>query len=168
VKPGPERDRVFALIHSLNGPKVLGDTAAILEFLDRHPAVTGKVGVVGYCMGGGYALRAAGTYPDRIGAAASFHGGGLATDAPDSPHTFAPRITAKVYIGVAEIDHMFSDAERERLRQALEAADVDFTIEVYPGVKHGFAVTGHPVYDAAGSERHWQVLLRLFSDALPG
>jgi carboxymethylenebutenolidase len=166
VKPGPERERVFALIHSINGPKVLSDTKAILEYLDTNPSVRGKVGTVGYCMGGGYALRAAGAYPHCVSAAASFHGGGLATNAPDSPHTFAPRMKAKVYIGVAAIDPMFSDAERERLRLALEDANVDFTLEVYPDVRHGFTVTGHPVYDAAGSERHWQVLLRLFSDAL--
>jgi carboxymethylenebutenolidase len=166
VKPGPERDRVFGLIHSINGPLVMSDTAAVMEYLDTNPSVRGQVGTVGYCMGGGYALRAAGTFPDRVGAAASFHGGWLATDAPDSPHTFAPRIRAKVYIGVAGIDPMFPDQERERLRQALEDAKVDFTLEVYPDVRHGFTVTGHPVYDAAGSERHWQVLLRLFSDTL--
>ena len=166
VQPGPERDRVFALIQSINGPKVMGDTAALLDYLDTNAAVSGRIGTVGYCMGGGYALRAAGTFPERVAAAASFHGGWLATDAPDSPHTLAPRMKARVYVGVAGIDPMFSEEERERLRRALADAKVDFTLEVYPDVKHGFTVTGHPVYDAAGSERHWQVLQRLFMEGL--
>ncbi len=166
VTPGPERDRVFALIHSLDGPKVMSDTKALLGHLETRSTVRGKVGTVGYCMGGGYALLAAGTFPERIGAAASFHGGALATSRPDSPHLVAPAIKAKVYIGAAGIDPMFSDEQREAVRQALEDAHVEFTLEVYPGVRHGFTVTGHPVYDAAASERHWQVLLRLFSDTL--
>jgi carboxymethylenebutenolidase len=166
VTPGPERERVFGLIQSLDGPKVMSDTQAMLAYLDTQPMVKGKIGTVGYCMGGGYALRAAGTFPDRVAAAASFHGGGLATDAPDSPHSYASRIKAKVYIGVAAIDPMFPDEERERLRKALADAGVDFTLEVYPDVRHGFTVTGHPVYDAAASERHWDELLKLFSATL--
>jgi carboxymethylenebutenolidase len=157
---------VFGLIGSIDGPKVMADTKVILDYLDTQSTVRGKVGTVGYCMGGGYALLAAGTFPERVGAAASFHGGALATDRPDSPHLMAAAIRAKVYVGVAGIDPMFSDEQRERLRTALETAKVDYTLEVYPDVRHGFTVTGHPVYDAAGSERHWQVLTRLFMEAL--
>jgi carboxymethylenebutenolidase len=166
VTPGPERDRVFALIHSLDGPKVMSDTKAILEHLETLSSVRGKVGTVGYCMGGGYALLAAGTFPDRVGAAASFHGGALGTDRPDSPHLVASKMRAKVYIGVAGIDPMFSDEQRERISAALTQAGVDHRLEVYSDVRHGFTVTGHPVYDAAGSERHWREMLTLFSDAL--
>ena len=166
VTPGPERDRVFALIGSIDGGKVMSDTEALLAVLTKHPRVRGKVGTVGYCMGGGYALLAAGTFPDRIGAAASFHGGALAVDRPDSPHLVASNIKAKVYIGVAGIDPMFSDEQREAIRKALADAGVDFTLEVYPDVRHGFTVTGHPVYDAAASERHWQTLLQLFGNTL--
>ena len=166
VKPGPERERVFALIHSIDGPKVMADTAAILDHLAAESSVRGKVGTVGYCMGGGYALLAAGTFPDGIGAAASFHGGALATDRPDSPHLQAPAIQAKVYIAAAAVDHMFSDEQRDRLVAALDAAGVDYTFETYPDVRHGFAVVGHPVYDADAAERHWRELLKLFSDAL--
>ena len=117
-------------------------------------------------MGGGYAILAAGTFPDRVGAAASFHGGALATTKPDSPHLVAPAIKGKVYIAVAGIDPMFSAEQRERIRTALAHAGVDFKLEVYADVRHGFTVTGHPVYDAAGAERHWREMLTLFSDAL--
>jgi carboxymethylenebutenolidase len=166
TRPGPERDRVFALIGSIDGPKVMSDTRAVLDHLATLDSFTGKVGTVGYCMGGGYALLAAGTFPDRVAAAASFHGGALATDRPDSPHLVAPTMRAKVYVGVAGIDPMFSAEQKEKIRKALEDAKVDFTLEVYEDVRHGFTVTGHPVYDAAGSERHWQVLQRLFMEAL--
>jgi carboxymethylenebutenolidase len=167
VTPGPERDRVFGLIQSIDGPKVMSDTKAILEHLaTQATSVRSTVGTVGYCMGGGYALLAAGTFPDRVGAAASFHGAALATSKPDSPHLVASAIKGKVYIAVAGIDPMFSDEQRERIRSALAHAGVDFRLEVYPDVRHGFTVTGHPVYDAAGSERHWREMLTLFSDAL--
>jgi carboxymethylenebutenolidase len=166
VSPGSERDRVMALIQSINHEKVAADTRALVEFLDRQPETGSKIGTVGYCMGGGYALAAAAHHPRRVVAAASFHGGRLATDRPDSPHLLAPRIKGRVYVGVAGIDPMFSDEEREQLRAALEAAGVDFLLEVYPGVRHGFTVAGHPVYDEAGSERHWQRLLSLFGGSL--
>ena len=119
TKPGPERDRVFALIGSLDGPKVMSDTKAVLDYLGTQESFTGKVGTVGYCMGGGYALLAAGTFPDTVAAAASFHGGALATDRPDSPHLVAPKMRAKVYVGVAGIDPMFSDEQKEKIRKAL-------------------------------------------------
>ncbi|MBM3820533.1 MAG: dienelactone hydrolase family protein [Acidimicrobiia bacterium] len=165
VAPGPDRDRVLARGKTIDGAKTMSDTAAILEHL-RGARTTGRVGAVGYCMGGGYALRAAGTFPDQVAAAASFHGGALATDAPDSPHRLAPTMRGQIYVGVASQDHSFDEAQRERLRAALQEAGTDFEIEVYEGAKHGFAVTGHPVYDAAAAERHWQALLTLFREAL--
>jgi carboxymethylenebutenolidase len=163
AQPGPERERVFALIQSLNYAMVMADTTAIVDFLDRQPdVVSGSLGTVGYCMGGGYALTAAATFPDRVRAAASFHGGWLATDRPDSPHRLAAKMRAELYIGVAGIDPMFTDEERQRLHEALEQGGCRFTIEVYPDVKHGFSVTGHPVYDREASEQHWVRLLDLF------
>jgi carboxymethylenebutenolidase len=158
VAPGPARDAVLARTKTIDAAKTMSDTARLLEFLSAANT-TGPVGAVGYCMGGGYALRALGTFPDQVVVAASFHGGGLATDAPDSPHRLAPAMSGRVYIGAAEIDHSFDGAQRERLRAALLDAGVDFEIEVYEGAKHGFAVTGHPVYDAAAAERHWHALL---------
>jgi carboxymethylenebutenolidase len=165
VAPGPDRDRILARGKTIDGAKTMSDTAAVLEYLSGANT-TGKVGAVGYCMGGGYALRAAGTFPDRVAAAASFHGGALAIDAPDSPHRLAPKMRGKIYVGVASQDHSFDDAQRERLRAALADAGTDFEIEVYEGAKHGFAVTGHPVYDASAAERHWQALLTLFRETL--
>ena len=164
---GPERDRFKGMIQSINDTMVMRDTAAVLAMIDTHPAVrAGRLGVVGYCMGGGFALSAAGTFPDRVAAAASFHGGSLATDKPDSAHRLAPRIKARVYVGVAEIDASFPPEQQSRLERALADAKVDYTIEIYKGAKHGFAVTGHLVYDREASERHWQRLLRLFGDTL--
>lgn len=164
---GPERVRFKSMIASINDTMVMRDTAAVLEWLDTSSRVRrGPIGAVGYCMGGGFALSAAGTFPDRVAAAASFHGGSLATDKPDSPHRLAPRIRARLYIGVAEIDPSFSNEQRERLETALEAAGVDYTLEVYPRARHGFAVTGHPVYDREASERHWERLLALFERTL--
>jgi carboxymethylenebutenolidase len=161
---GPERQRMMRLYQSINHTLVARDTAACLDWLLRQPPVFGKaIGCVGYCMGGGYALTAAGRHPDRVAAVASIHGARLATDAPDSPHRLAPKIRASVYIGVAGIDPHFPDEERERLRAALEAAGVTFEIEVYENVRHGFAVTDVPVYERNASERHWTKLLQLFA-----
>jgi carboxymethylenebutenolidase len=167
-KGGPELDRLMALIQATTSDRMMRDTSACLEHLAGQPAVSGKdVGVTGYCMGGRAAMLAAGTFADRIAAAGIFHAGGLATDQPNSPHLLAQKIRAKLYIGVAGIDQWFSDQECERLRQALEDAGVQFTLEVYPDVAHGFCVPGLPVYNESASERHWTELLRLFTEMLP-
>ena len=164
---GPERDRFKGMIQSISDTTVMRDTGAMLSMIDANPSARpGGIGVVGYCMGGGFALSAAGTFPDRVVAAASFHGGSLATDKPDSAHRLANRMRAKVYVGVAEIDASFSPEQQYRLEKALSEGGVDFTIEIYKGVKHGFAVTGHLVYDRDSSERHWQRLLHLFKETL--
>ena len=163
---GPERDRFKQMIQSIDCPMVMRDTAALIEFMDASPAAADTLGVVGYCMGGGYALSAAGTFPDRVAAAASFHGGSLATEKPHSPHLLAERIRGKVYIGAAEIDPSFPKEQQDRLERAFTNAGVDYTLEVYPGAKHGFAVIGHLVYDRESSERHWDRLLKLFHQTL--
>lgn len=165
---GPERDRLMSIVQATTSEKVMADTAACLDVLARHPQVGGSAaGVTGYCMGGRLAMIAAGTFPDRIAAAGVFHAAGLATDQPDSPHLLAPKIRARLYIAVAAIDPAFSDAERERLTQALDSARTRYRLEVYPEVAHGFCVPGLPVYNREASERHWKELLKLFAEALP-
>jgi carboxymethylenebutenolidase len=145
----------------------MADTREVLAHLDgRSDVKAGPAGTLGYCMGGGYALLAAGTFPGRIAAAASFHGGSLATDRPDSPHLLAERMRARLYVGVAEIDHTFDNAQQARLEDALTRAGVRYTLDVYKAARHGFAVTGHLVYDKDASERHWAHVVQLFGDAL--
>lgn len=164
---GAERDRFKGMIQSITSAMVMRDTAAVIETLDRQPAVRqGAMGALGYCMGGGYALAAAGTLPDRIVAAASIHGGSLATDKPDSPHTLARLMRAKIYVGAAEIDPSFPDEQKVRLERALTEAGVDYALETYAGAKHGFAVIGHLVYDHDAAERHWVALQLLFAETL--
>jgi len=164
---GAERDRFMGMIRSIDGDMVMRDTGAVLAHLDTRPTVRpGPIGTVGYCMGGGYALRAAGVFPDRVAVAASFHGGSLATDRPDSPHQLAARMRARVYVGAAGIDPGFTDEQRQRLDEALRAAGVRYEIELYEGAQHGFAVHNHRVYDRAASERHWERLLGLLDAEL--
>ena len=137
------------------------------EALAAQPDVKpGKVGTTGYCMGGGMVLRAAGTFPDRIGAAAAFHGGNLATDQADSPHLLAPKIKAKVYVAGADEDAGFPPEQADRLRDALNAAGVDNEVTIYKGAKHGYAPTDMPVYDREASERHWREMVKLFDETL--
>jgi carboxymethylenebutenolidase len=164
---GAERDRFKAMIASITNTMVMADTAQLIAALDTSPLVRrGPIAVVGYCMGGGFALSAAGTFPERVAAGASFHGGSLATDKPDSAHLLAPRIRARLYVGVAGIDPTFDDAQRQRLQEALDAAGVTCVLEVYEGAKHGFAVDEHLAYDRQAAERHWSALTALLRDTL--
>jgi carboxymethylenebutenolidase len=158
-----EQARIMELVRMVTNAGVMGDTAACLDFLDGRPEVRGRaVGCVGYCMGGPLALCAAGTFPERIAAAASFHGANLATDRPDSPHLLAPKMRARVYVGVAEIDPYLFPGETPRIDAALREAGVDYTLEMYVGRKHGFALDGSHGYEREAYERHWQRLLELF------
>ena len=142
------------------------DTGAMLEFLALQPEVAGaKVGTTGYCMGGSFALTAAGRYPDRVAAAASFHGGQIASTAPDSPHLLAGTMQATVYVAGAEDDASFDDEQFERLSNALTEAGVEHTLVTYPAA-HGFAVPDNPTYDEAAAARHWQALEDLYRSTL--
>lgn len=145
---------------------IMSDTAAFLDYLGKQTDVKpGGIGVTGYCMGGRMALTAAGTYPERIAAAASYHGARLANDAPDSPHLLAPRIKARVYVAGASDDASFPDDMKARLETALTEAGVDHLIETY-AARHGWVFRDTPVYDAAQSERHWRTLLALLDSKL--
>ncbi len=152
---------------STSNTKAAADTQAFLDYFDVSPNVAGtRVGVTGYCMGGGIALTAAATYPDRIVAAASFHGGRLATDSRESPHLLAARINASVLVAGAENDQGFPPEQAQRLRDALDAADVEHRVEIWEGVIHGWTMKDVPVYNEAAAERHWQELLALFEATL--
>ena len=123
----PEMGALFAKLRaSTDAARAMADTGVYLDWLAKQPeAKPGKVGVTGYCMGGGIALRAAGTFPDRIAAAASFHGGNQATDDADSPHLLAPKMTAKILVAGADEDRSFDEAQCERLDAALKDAGLD-------------------------------------------
>jgi carboxymethylenebutenolidase len=144
----------------------MADTEAFLGWLETQPDVRpGPVGTTGYCMGGLMSLTAAGTYPDRIAATASYHGGRLATGAPDSPHRLAARIRSRVYIAGAIEDATFPDEMKARLERALTDAGVDHTIETYPA-RHGFVLRDTSAYDPAAAERHWRTLTGLLESTL--
>jgi carboxymethylenebutenolidase len=168
------RAKLGPLMGSINAPGAAEkDAAVFVAFLDAQSQVDRlrKIGSQGYCMGGALVLRTAATVPERIGAAASFHGGGLVTDKPDSPHLLAPRIRARTYIGVAANDDQRQPEAKDRLRAAFVAANVPTEIEVYPA-RHGWCVpdmpteAGAPIYSAADAERAWGKLLALYRSAL--
>lgn len=157
-------NQLRAIIGATSQAMTIADSAHFLDALADAGAE--RIGVVGYCMGGARALNAAASNPDRIRAAASFHGGNLASEAPDSPHLGAPDLKARVYVGVAGVDRSFPPEQSARLAQALREAEVDHVIENYVGMAHGWAVPDHSVYDEAGAERHWKRLLTFFDETL--
>jgi carboxymethylenebutenolidase len=137
------------------------DHAAILKFLETIPDVAAdRVALVGYCMGGTAAFRVAGTLPDKFALAASFHGGRLANDAPDSPHLNADKIQALLYFGHAADDASMTPEMIGRLEAALDAAHVEHVTDHY-AARHGYAVKDNPAYDAAAEERHWERLFEM-------
>ncbi|RWK62523.1 MAG: dienelactone hydrolase family protein [Mesorhizobium sp.] len=156
---------ITGLLSGTTQDMTVRDSGAFLDALDAE-GLTGPVGTVGYCMGGARALNAAATYPDRIIAAASFHGGNLASDAADSPHRKAASIKARVYVGTAGVDRSFPPEQAARLAEALRVAEVGHVIENYAGMAHGWCVPDHSAFDAAGAERHWKRLATLFAETL--
>jgi carboxymethylenebutenolidase len=146
----------------------MSDTAACLDWLAARTDVRQpKVGTTGYCLGGRFSLAAAGTFPERVAAAASFHGANLATETPDSPHRLAPRMAAaKIYVAGAVEDASFPDEMKRRLDEALTAAGVDHRIETYEGLRHGWVPPDTPVHSPEGAERHFRALFELFGSAL--
>lgn len=159
------KSEIMGMVRGTTQEMTQRDSAAFIAALSEAGAV-GKIGTVGYCMGGGRAINAAAAYPDRVAAAASFHGGNLAGDAPDSPHRNASKIKARVYVGSAGVDNSFPPEQSARLAETFRSAEVDFLMENYVGMKHGWAVSDHGVFDPAGAERHWTRLLTLFDETL--
>ena len=164
---GSVRGAIGHLFGSTDNARAAQDTGAFLEWLGACDKVAGsKVGTTGYCMGGAMSLFAAGTYPDRVAAAASFHGGSLATDDRLSPHLLAPKITARVYVAGADKDDSYPPAMAERLDRALADAGVDHRCEIYEGALHGWTMADFPIYNAEAGERHWREMLALFDATL--
>lgn len=159
-----ERKRFGELIAPLTNEAIERDARAFVEFLDgRSETAPGPFGVTGYCMGGRMALRIAGLLGERIGAAASFHGGRLAVDDdPQSPHLLAADVRATVYVAAAENDPSFDLEQEARLRHAYETAGIDHKIEQYPAA-HGFAVSDNPSYDETAAGRHWHATTSFFT-----
>jgi carboxymethylenebutenolidase len=167
VFAGDVRAAIGHLYPTTGNRPAAADTEAFIALIDSRKDVAGKkIGTTGYCMGGGISLTVAGTYPDRIAAAASFHGGGLATDAEDSPHLLAPKIKARVYVAGADQDGSYPPEMEVRLDQALTDAGVDHKCEIYPGALHGWTMTDFPIYNEEAAERHWRELIALFKAEL--
>jgi carboxymethylenebutenolidase len=162
-----QRKRLMEKFFSLATPaNIMSDTRAFLDVLSQRPEVQrGGIGTTGYCMGGLMSLTAAGTYPEQIVAAASYHGARLATDALDSPHLLAPKIRARVFIAGAIEDSSFPDEMKARLDAALREAHVDYRLETFPA-KHGWVLRDTPIYDEAQSERHYRTLFELLDSKL--
>jgi len=152
---------------------VESDASAYIAFLDAQKQVSKKkrIGTQGYCMGGPMVLKTAAALPGRVGAGASFHGGGLVTDKPDSPHLLAPKIKARLYIGIASNDDMRQPDAKDKLKEAFAAAKVPAEIEVYESL-HGWCVPdmpandGKPIYNKPDAERAWGKLVELYKAAL--
>ncbi|MFE1797334.1 dienelactone hydrolase family protein [Streptomyces sp. NPDC059517] len=166
-----DRPEIFRSIgtaaRTLTPEGAMRDAAAYLDWLAASPLTTdGPAGLTGYCMGAGLALRTAGTYPDRVAAAAGFHGAHLATEAPDSPHLVADRITAEVYFGHADQDSTNPAEQIDRLEKTLTEAGVRNRTEVYAGAQHGFTQADTAMYNAEASDRHWTALLDLLARSL--
>ncbi len=162
------RKKVFPLMRSLTPERTVTDAKAFVGFLDSRKAVAKdrKMGTTGYCMGGSMTMRTAAAFPDRIGAGASFHGGRLVTDRPDSPHLLVPRIRAQYLFAIAENDDKKEPKAKTVLREAFAAAKPAAEIEVYAGTLHGWCPPDSAVYHEAQAERAWSRLLALFETAL--
>ena len=162
------RKKVFPLMRSLNAETNVTDAKAFIGFLDGQDAVAGdrKMGTTGYCMGGSITMRTAAALPDRIGAGASFHGGRLVTDAPDSPHLLVGKMQAHYLFAIAENDDKKDPKAKTALRDAFAAAGLPAEIEVYAGTLHGWCPPDSAVYHEAQAERAWSRLLALFETAL--
>jgi len=172
-KPGDGEDVFWKRFAELTSPLTPGaiasDAATYVAFLARHASVLpgSRFGVVGYCYTGAYALRVAAACPERIAAAASFHGGNLLTDAPTSPHLLLPRIQAQLYFGHAVNDRSMPEDAIRKLDAALQKWGGEYESEIYAGASHGWTASDNPAYNAPQADRAFSKLTDLFAAALP-
>jgi len=159
-----DRAKVMPMPAALTAEANISDAKSYVAFLDQQSQTDKKkkMGVQGYCMGGPLTFRTAATQADRIGAAATFHGGGLVTDKPESPHLLIPKMKAEVLCCVADNDDQRDPAAKDKLKEAFAAAHLKATVEVYEGCSHGWTVRGSQVYNEAGAERAWSELTALY------
>ena len=164
----PTREALMALMGSLNPTTAVTDAKSFVTFLDSQPSVDvkRKIGTTGYCMGGPFVLRTAATIPDRVGAGATFHGGGLVTDKPESPHLVIPKTKAQYLIAIAENDDQKEPDAKRVLRESFAKAHLSAEVEVYAGTQHGWCPPDSMVYNREQSEKAWSRMLVLFSKAL--
>jgi carboxymethylenebutenolidase len=162
------RDALMGLMHTLTPDTAKTDAAAFIPWLDAQQAVSHKhkMGTTGYCMGGSFTMRTAAQFPDRIGAGASFHGGGLVTDQPDSPHLLIPRIKAHFLFAIAANDDEKQPAAKDVLRQEFAKTRVPAEVEVYAGTMHGWCPPDSQAYNHDQAEKAWSRLLVLFKGSL--
>jgi carboxymethylenebutenolidase len=162
------RERLMPHARSLSPETCVSDGGAFIEYLDAHPSVNAErqIGTMGYCMTGSYTIRMAAAYPGRIGAGASFHGGGLATDKADSPHLLAGEIDAGFLIAIAENDDQRDPDDKTLLREAFNEAGLTAEIEVYAGTLHGWCPPDGDAYNKVQAERAWKRMLALFEREL--
>ncbi len=159
---------VLPMARNLNAQTHFTDARAMVAWLDDQPAVdtSRRIGTTGYCMGGPMVMRTVAAVPNRLGAGGTFHGGGLATDQPDSPHLLIPQTQSAMLHCVAANDDATNPVAKETLREAYSAADIAAEIEVYTDTLHGWCPPDSQVYDEAQAERAWSRLLNLFGMAL--
>jgi carboxymethylenebutenolidase len=162
------RKMLTDLMSALTPQTTVTDAKAFIPYLDSQRAVDRKrkMATTGYCMGGPFTLRTAATFPDRIGAGASFHGAALVTSGPDSPHLLVPRIHAQFLIAIAENDDQREPQAKDTLREAFAQAKVPAEIEVYHGAMHGWCAIDSRVYNPEQAEKAWARMLVLFQKAL--
>jgi carboxymethylenebutenolidase len=162
------RQSLMSLAGALSPATALTDATAFVAYLDNQSAVDKKrkMGTTGYCMGGPFVLRTAAAFPDRVGAGATFHGGGLATDKPDSPHLLIPKMKAHFLIAIAENDDQREPEVKNILRESFAKANLPAEIQVYAGTKHGWCPPDSAVYNAEQAEKAWGRMMPLFKTAL--
>ncbi len=160
--------QLMPLAQALNETTQTTDAKAFIAWLDRQPSVARnrKIGTQGYCMGGPIAFRTAAAVPDRVGAVASFHGGGLVTDMPNSPHLQAARTKAQLLIAIAANDDMRAPNDKNVLKDTFAKANLPAEIEVYAGAAHGWCPPDSQVYNEPQAEKAWSRLLALYGKAL--
>jgi carboxymethylenebutenolidase len=170
-----ERPKINPLMASINAPgNAEKDATAYIAWLDQQKEVdkAKKIGTQGYCMGGALVVKTAATVPNRVGAGASFHGGGLVTDQPTSPHLLASKIKGRMYFGIAANDDKNQPDAKDKLKAAFAAAKVPAEIEVYSQSQHGWCVpdmpaqNGMPIYNKPDADRAWGKLLALYKAGL--